>query len=206
MARMKRALFAVLLLAATTASADIVDDVIKAYGGAEAWKKVKSFRQSGTVASPMRPAPGNVTRFWTRPDKLAFEVVYPTSKETRIVDGDHGTQNGQAASGMGLAAMRLQAARLAIPALLLDRRAEVKVRDGNVLEVAIAPGLTLTMEVDPKTNRVIRSIGKAEGMDFATNYADFRSVDGLLFAFSEDNFAGGTKTATTTLTKIEVNP
>ena len=107
---------------------------------------------------------------------------------------------------MGLAAMRLQAARLAIPALLLDRRADVKVRDGNVLEVALAPGLTLTLEVDPKTNRVARSISKAEGMDFATSYADFRSVDGLLFAFTEDNFASGTKTATTMLAKIEMNP
>jgi hypothetical protein len=205
MARMKRAFFA-LLLVAGTASAGLVDDVIAAYGGAAAWAKVKSFRQTGTVASPMRPAPGNVTRLWTRPDKLTFEVVYPTSKETRIVDGDRGTQNGKEATGMGLAAMRLQAARLAIPALLLDRRAEVKVRDGHVLEVALAPGLTLTMEVDAKTNRVVRSVSKAEGMDFATNYADFRSVDGLLFPFSEENFAGGTKTATTTLTKIEVNP
>ena len=205
MARMKRAFFALALIA-STASAGLVDDVIAAYGGAAAWGKVKSFRQTGTVASPMRPAPGNVTRLWTRPDKLAFEVVYPSGTETRIVDGDHGTQNGKPASGAGLGAMRLQAARLAIPALLLDRRADVKVRDGNVLELAVAPGLTLTMEVDPKTNRVTRSVSKLEGMEFSTNYAGFRSVDGLLFPFTEENFANGTKTATTTLAKIEVNP
>jgi hypothetical protein len=202
---MKRALFG-LILVASTASAGIVDDVIAAYGGADAWKKVKSFRQVGTVASPMRPAPGDVTRLWTRPDKLTIEIVYPTSKETRIVDGDHGTQNGKEASGMGLAAMRLQAARLALPALLIDRKADVKVRDGNVLEVAIAPAMTVTMEIDPKTNRVLRSVSKAEGIEFATTYSDFKSVEGLLFPFSEENFANGTKTATTTLTKIEVNP
>ncbi len=200
---MKRALFG-LILVASTASAGIVDDVIAAYGGAEAWKKVKSFRQVGTVASPMRPAPGQVTRLWTRPDKLTIEIVYPTSKETRIVDGDHGTQNGKEASGMGLAAMRLQAARLALPALLLEHRADVKVREGNVLEVAIAPAMTVTMEIDPKTNRVLRSVSKAEGIEFATAYGDFKSVDGLLFPFSEENFANGTKTATTTLTKVEI--
>lgn len=204
MARMQRALFALLFIA-TTASAGLVDDVITAYGGAAAWQKVKSFRQTGTVASPMRPAPGNVTRLWTRPDKLTFEVVYPTSTETRMVDGDHGTQNGKPAAGAGLAAMRLQATRLAIPALLIDRRADVKAHD-NVLEVAVAPGLTLTMEVDPKTHHVVRSVSKGEGMEFATNYSDFRSVDGLLFPFSEENFANGTKTATTTLTKIELIP
>lgn len=202
---MKRALFGLILIA-STASAGIVDDVIAAYGGADAWKKVKAFRQVGTVASPMRPAPGEVTRLWTRPDKLTIEIVYPTSKETRIVDGDHGTQNGKEASGMGLAAMRLQAARLALPALLLDRRADVKVREGNVLEVAIAPAMTVTMEIDPKTSRVLRSVSKAEGIEFATTYSDFKSVDGLLFPFSEENFANGTKTATTTLTKMEVNP
>jgi len=205
MARMKRAAFLALLFAATTASAGLVDDVIQAYGGAEAWAKVKSFRQSGTVSSPMRPAPGAVTRLWTRPDKLTFDVVYPTGKETRIVDGDHGTQNGKEASGMGLAAMRLQAARLAIPVLLLDHRADAKVHDG-VIDVAIAPGLTVTMEIDAKTNRVVRSVGKGEGIEFATTYADFKSVDGLLFPFSEENFANGTKTATTTLAKIEINP
>jgi hypothetical protein len=202
---MKRALFG-LILVASTASAGIVDDVIAAYGGADAWKKVKAFRQVGTVASPMRPAPGEVTRLWTRPDKLTIEIVYPASKETRIVDGDHGTQNGKEASGMGLAAMRLQAARLALPALLIDRRADVHVRDGNVLEVAIAPAMTVTMEIDPKTHRVLRSVSKAEGIEFATTYSDFKSVDGLLFPFSEENFANGTKTATTTLTKMEVNP
>ena len=205
MARMKRAMLATLLIAAA-AHADVIDDVVNAYGGAEAWSKVKSFRQTGTVSSPMRPAPGDVTRTWTRPDKLTFEVVYPTSKETRVVDGDHGTQNGKEAAGMGLAAMRLQAARLALPALLLDRRADVKVRDGNVLEVAIAPGLTVTMEVDAKTHRVVRSVGKGEGIEFATSYGDFRSVGGLLFPFSEENFANGTKTATTTLAKVEINP
>jgi hypothetical protein len=205
MARMKRALFALLILIAGTASAGLVDDVIAAYGGAAAWSKVKSFRQTGTVASPMRPAPGNVTRLWARPDKLTFEVVYPTGTETRIVEGDHGTQNGKAAGGAGLAAMRLQAARLAIPALLLDHRADVKV-NGSALEVSIAPGLTLTMDVDPKTNRVTRSVSKAEGMEFATNYGDFHSVGGLLFPFTEENFANGMKTATTTLAKIEVNP
>jgi hypothetical protein len=202
---MKRALFALVLIASTV-QAGVVDDVIAAYGGAEAWQKVKSFRQSGTVDSPMRPAPGNVTRLWTRPDKLTFEVVYPTSKEVRIVDGDHGTQNGKEATGMGLAGMRMQAARLAIPLLLIGHRANVQVRDGHVLEVAIGPGITMTMEVDPKTNRVVRSVGKGEGIELATTYADFRKVDGLLFPFSEESFANGTKTATTTLAKIEINP
>src|SRR6266536_1043332 len=41
--------------------------------------------------------------------------------DARIVDGDHGTQNGKDASGIGLAAMRLQAARLALTQLLIEK-------------------------------------------------------------------------------------
>jgi hypothetical protein len=204
---MKRALLAVLILVfATAAYADLADDVIAAYGGAAAWQKVKSFRQSGTVASPMWPAPGNVTRTWTRPDKLTFEAVYPDKKETRVVDGAHGTMNGKEVSDNNVAAMRLQAARLALPALLLDHRAEVKTVDAKTLEVPIAPMLSVIMEVDPKTHRVTRTVSKGPAFEFSTAYSDFRSVDGLLFAFSEDNYANTTKTATTTLTKIEINP
>ena len=41
-------------------------------------------------------------------------------------------------------------------------------------------------------------------MKFETSYDDFRTVDGLLFAFKETNLAGGTKTADTTITTIQV--
>jgi hypothetical protein len=207
---MQRTALTLCFLAAVGARADVIDDVVKAYGGAEAWKKVASYRESGTVSSPMRPAPGEVTRIWTRPDKLTIEVVYPTSKEVRIVDGDHGTQNGKEATGMGLDGMRLQAARLALPLLLADRRADVHdlgLRDGrHILELALTPAMTLSVEIDPATNRIVRSSGKGKDVEFATNYSDFRSVDGLLFAFAEENFANGTKTAATALTKVELNP
>jgi hypothetical protein len=208
---MKRLALAVSFLAlAATASAGIVDDVLKAYGGADAWKNVKSFRESGSVASPTRPAPGDYVRLWTRPDKLTVEITFPSSKEVRVVDGEHGTQNGKEATGAGLDGMRLQAARLALPSILLDRRADVRdlgMREGrHVVEVAIAPGMTVTAELDPATSRILRSTSKSKDLEFATNYSDFRSVDGLLFPFAEENFANGTKTANITLTKIEINP
>jgi len=41
-------------------------------------------------------------------------------------------------------------------------------------------------------------------MNFETHYDDFRKADGLLFAFKEVNFASGTKTAETVLSKIEL--
>jgi hypothetical protein len=42
--------------------------------------------------------------------------------------------------------------------------------------------------------------------NFATDYADFRTVDGVLFPFREANFASNQSTGETVLTKIVVNP
>ena len=41
-------------------------------------------------------------------------------------------------------------------------------------------------------------------MKFVTEYHDYRMAGGLLFAYSEENFAQGMRTGATTLTSIEV--
>lgn len=41
---------------------------------------------------------------------------------------------------------------------------------------------------------------------FETVYADFRAVDGVTFAFREENFASGRQTGLTTITKVVVDP
>ena len=43
-------------------------------------------------------------------------------------------------------------------------------------------------------------------MNFETAYDDYRTVDGLLFAFKETNLASGTKTADTVLSSIQLLP
>lgn len=190
-------------------SDELAARVMAAYGGREAWSKVTGFRETANVTSATRT--GKMTRQWQRPDKLRVEVVYPTSTEVRVVDGDKGTQNGKEATGMGLAAMRLQAARLALPALLLvgDRHscqsAQTGVSVPHCIEINLPDAMTLTVEVD-SDGHIVRSTGKSTGIEFSTVYSDFRKVDGLLFAFREENFAQGAKTATNEITAIEVNP
>ena len=49
-----------------------------------------------------------------------------------------------------------------------------------------------------------RSTSKTSGTEFSTDYSDFRIVDGLLFALREENTAGGTKTGTNEISKVEV--
>src|SRR5712691_3669373 len=113
---------------------DLITKVLNAYGGAAAWSKVTSFRETGTVTPAMRPGQGTLTRQWQWPDKLRVEIAYPTNTEVRIVDGDHGSQNGKEAAGMGLDAMRLQAARLVVPLLLMEKKSSLHAV-GNTIEI-----------------------------------------------------------------------
>jgi hypothetical protein len=65
--------------------------------------------------------------------------------------------------------------------------------------------LTLTVTVDTKTSHILRSIGKASGLEFVVDYSDFRRVSGLLFPFAEAGMAQGMPTANTKLEAIEIN-
>src|SRR5438552_16190602 len=135
-------MLALLLAAALNAPLDdLVAKVVSAYGGAAAWEKVTSFREIGTVTPAMRPGQGKLTREWQRPDKLRVEIVYPSSTEVRIVDGDHGTQNGKEATGMGLDAMRLQAARLALPHFLVEKTKSLRDVGVNQIDVPITSSM-----------------------------------------------------------------
>jgi outer membrane lipoprotein-sorting protein len=210
---MRKLIFLAALLFAATAHAQSLDDVVskvmKEYGGQAAWETVTTLRESGTVVPVMRKGDGKMTRFWQKPDKLRIEIVYPTDKEVRVVDGDHGTRNDKEVTGGALDAMKLQAARLALPYLLVEKRTSLKdlgtKDDVRSIEIPLSASLTLTLSIDPKTSHILRSSGKAAGLEFIVDYSDFRRVGGLLFPFAEAGTAQGMPTANTKIDSIEVN-
>jgi hypothetical protein len=110
--------------------------------------------------------------------------------------------------------MVLQAARATLPWILEELKARthlIKRRDGApVLEISLDEGLVMRAVVDPQTHRVVRSEGLlrsgAAEIRFETEYSDFRPVDGVLFAFHEENYASGTHTGTTVVKSIQLNP
>jgi hypothetical protein len=157
-------------------------------------------------------------RLFARPLKLRVEIGdHPGSNEVRLFDGARGWRNGKPAAGPASDAMLLQALRLDLPFQLLTHRKSVVEKEPmnyagkhvRVLELSLTNGLSLTARVDPQTGYILYSAGlSANGpggpMSFETAYDDFRPVQGVLFAFKETNFAGGVKTADTTLAKIEL--
>ena len=60
--------------------------------------------------------------------------------------------------------------------------------------------MTLRLVLDLETYRIVRSQGALrmgpQEVVFETAYSDFREVDGVLFAFGEENYASGMHTAT----------
>lgn len=209
---MRTAISAALLLIATSAFAAsdldaVVAKTIKTYGGEAAWKKVASIHEAGVVESPMS-GEGKTTRDWARGRKLRVEIQYAKNKEVRDLSGDKGTRNGEPVTGMGFDAMVLQWARLAIPAMLIEHRSELKdlgEKEGlRVIEIPLSSTMSVIAAVDPKTGYIVRSGSEGMGMKFVTEYHDYKMSGGLLFAWREENFAQGMRTGATTLSAIEV--
>lgn len=203
-----------------TAVDALVDRVLAAHGGREALAKARAYRMEGTVTSVMRGT-GATVRTFERPDRLRIVIDYPGRLETRILDKGRGWRSNPdgtltAADDFLLTSMVLQAARANLPWILDERRAELvplAPMDGGQLqglELPLGQGLRLTVYVESGTGRIARSAGVLASpsmtTNFATDYADFRTVDGVLFPFREANFAANQSTGETVITKITVNP
>jgi len=197
--------------------APLLDKVVDAYGGRAALEKARVVKEEGTVTSMMHPTPGRVVRVFQRPDSLRVEIAYPDAPpEVRVVHGGHGDRDGQEVTGPAHAAMVLQAARLALPLVLVQKGAQVAdrgtlERDGQTrraVALALPGALELVAEIDPKSGRILRSSGAMPGpggkIEFATDYSDFRPVGGVLFAHHEENWARGQHTGATELQRVEI--
>jgi hypothetical protein len=199
---------------------ELLDRTVKAYGGEAALRKAALVRETGKVTSRMRGGTaGDIVREFERPDRLRVFIRYGgPDTEARVYDGKTGWREGKAVTGPPLDAMVLQAARLALPLILSDRKASLVDRgtstvDGKelrTLDLPLGNGLTLTVGIDPESGQIVRSSGTGgmgmggKPLEFVTRYSDYRRVDGVLRPFREENFANGFVTGETTLSRVEV--
>lgn len=197
----------------------VVDQVMAAYGGAEALSGIEALRLEGTIVTHPAQAHGSFVRISQGRDTLKVLLHYPHRVEIRIVDGDRG-YNGSSpgsltpAEGPMLAAMQLQAARSWVPWILNELRDGLEVErdspDLMVLAGDLAPGLRLRFFVEGASHHVLRTESVmamgSMSMVFATDYGDFRTVDGVLVPFHEESFASGTHTASLIVAEALPNP
>jgi hypothetical protein len=218
-------LIALVLLAPAARAADdaqsFLSFMVDSYGGEAALRKVTSIRQTGQlVAQRGGLVPGKIERLMQLPDKLRIVIDHPGDlAERRVLVDSNSWRDGKETTLPQHASMVLQTARLRLPLLFFDRKAEVK--DMGIVEgeggakarglsLALSEGVGLYLFADPKSGRILQSTNIIEldgqSFEFGTVYEDYRKVDGLLFAFKEEHVAMGRYTGTTTLEKIEFNP
>lgn len=206
-------------IAAAQSSAGLVDAVVEAYGGRAAIGAASAFVQTGEIAPALRGSgtPGRILRAFHRPDRLRVEITYPDREpEVRVLVGDRGWRAGQPVTGPLHQSMVLQAIRLDLPSFLLafpDRLVQSSPveRGGRtyaVLVLDVGQGMTLTAEIEPDTGRVRRTTahipieGMPQPLEFVSEYADYREVGGVMFAFREKTYAQGRHTADITLEEV----
>lgn len=160
-------------------------------------------------------ARGRLTRIFERPLRLRVSIAYGADTEQRVLDGAQGWRQGREVDGPPYFAMVLQAARLDLPLLLLAGAAALEdggavAREGRALRVVrleLGDGMSMAVEIEPGTGRILRSTVRYAGLDgsleFVTAYSDFRRVAGVLVPFREVNVAQGRRTGETVLTRVE---
>ncbi len=215
------------LLAAMSASragqpaavADVVAQVVKAYGGEKKLRSVTGYHASGEQWAAMSNQTIQAERWFGRPDRLRLKLAYPDHTEIRLTDGSAGWSGSsddslEPANPMKLMAMRLQSVRLDVPLRLLEQQANIQAMEADavgriVLRLTIEEGLHIDYHIDPNSFRITRAVTAMEApqpMEFAADYDKFKKVDGILVAMKETTYAGETLTSKLELRRFDWNP
>lgn len=181
----------------------LIDKVIATYGGEQAWRDVKAMAQEGSTYSAQRHFSGKTRRLYQHPGQMVIDIQYkPGDTELRQLDGNKAWNHGEPAPAALTQAAQLQAWRLVLPKLLIERRGEIKSlgqredesgqpHEGLVLD--LGQGMQIIMDVNIDSGRIMASWGMMEmagqRMEFASIYDDFRTVEGRLLSFKETHYA-----------------
>lgn len=196
----------------------LVDRVVKAYGGTKAIQKLEAYRLEGSVSASTPGKEGRLRRDFVAPDKLRVTVTSASRSDLRLLDGTRSWRGGkdrlQEARGFRHQAMQAQFLRSAVPWALVRYRDQLHVegprelegKSFQVLRYTHGEGLRVDYWIEGSTHRVTRVetiLGEgAMQLFFATEYDDFRPVDGVQVPFVERNFVRGDHAGTTQVERV----
>jgi hypothetical protein len=196
--------------------------VIAAYGGREQLAKVQSIAAEGRITALMRGDEGTYRRTLRRDGNLFVEIVYSRSSERRILHKDKGYRGTggkmEEVFGPRFQAMVYQYNELNLPYGLLDdtftvtglRRDTVNNEAVHVLRLADHTGNQMEVFVHAKNYRIVKCEGffvmGTESTSLSAEFANFKTVDGVLLPFKIVNYAGGGKISITAIGSYQINP
>lgn len=184
-------------------SSKIISGVLKAYGGIEAIKKITSVTAKGQIIDFLNGTEGDYSRYFEHQEKLRIEIMPDQGGEVRILNGTKGFQMGPngfiETSHAMLQSMIYQYSYLNLPMGFTENSNQISYE---------AP--ELHVYIDDKTRLIVKvsagfNMGMAGLSELATEYHDYRPVEGVMFPFSLVNYAGTTKLSEITLKEIVVN-
>jgi len=199
-----------------------IDAIVAAYGGRESLTRITTVAAHGRIDDFLRQNRGGYARAMRRPGGLRIDIMPERGGEVRILDGGHGWQGSGStlheASPLSLSSMRYQYGYLDLPMSLADGSARVS--DGgrrelygqahDVLLVDLENAPQLRVYLEPERNLIRRieadfSMGGMGTSQLGTEYEDFRLVDGVLFPYRLNNFAGGKNISVITIERLILN-
>jgi len=203
-------------------AAEIVGSVLQAYGGTKAVAKIRSVKATGSIAEFMTGRSGAYARYLERPGKLRIEIMPGQEGEVRILDGGHGWQLGrsgfEASNPVMVQSMVYQYCYLDLPMGFADASYPVSYgglhklgnRETYQLNLGLHNAPELHVFIDTRSRLIVRvsssfAMGGMGVGELATEYADFRPVDGVLFPHRLTNYAGDVKLSEIDLSDISVN-
>lgn len=157
---------------------------------------------------------GEMERLWRAPDRFRVTLRYSGGTEERILDGRQAWQGGRPMGPPFRQAMLLQAARTALPWMLLDPASKIdrigdatddQGRHVDLLRLELEPPLAILIEIDSGSGHVLRATGTGvAGLSLATAYSEFVRHDGQFFARREDHYAMGRYIGFSTVERLVV--
>lgn len=200
----------------------VVAKMLDAYGGTKALAVVRTVVARGRIDDYLRQVSGGYARIMQRPGSLRIEIRPEQGGEIRVLAGGQGWQGAgdrfDPAKPISLSSMRYQYGYLDIPMCLADQSCtaqeggikELEGRPYDLLLITAAGAPQLRVYLDRQSHLIHRvaadfSMGNMGSSELATEYADFRIANGVLFPRLLTNFAGGSKISLLTIETLEVN-
>ena len=194
-------------------------------GGVERVRAVKSLRQKSSVKAktPQGEMTIDVDSLTVFPDRMRQQMQTPMGAVTMVVAPEGafmltpGGPQDMPASRRDDAMKDLKTLPLAViargddPLVSLHGAGTEKVGDveAEVLEVTVE-GASSRWLVDPATGHVLRTVSRTSGptgpAEQVTDFSDFRTVDGLTWAFKRAIKRGGQDAGAVDVVEVQVNP
>ncbi len=195
--------------------ADVLENMITAYGGEENVRKLDHMVQEWDLLALMRNKQGTDKRSIQLPRQLKVELTYADKRETRVLDGDSGyaifdDREPAVASHMQRSAMQLQLMRFYSPLTLRERIDSLALSgtDEYLTLTLREASLQADYVVDTETWFIVKVVGtlavNGATMQFTTEYAEFAKVDGVVIHHRENKFVGATNTAVLKLRNVQL--